>query len=371
MSHHEKYPFIDTPALILDMAKMEANIREMAGIAKDAGVKLRSHIKTHKSPHLAKLQLEAGASGITVAKLGEAEVMADAGITDICIAYPVCGENKLSRLKQLVQKAEISISLDSLEVAQGISRIGEETGKQIPILLEINSGLNRCGVFPGEDALAMARMIDPLPGIDLMGILTHEGHVSSGEQSLEGIKRSAVQVGEKMVNTAEMLRSRGFNIREVSVGSTPTARYIAYVPGITEIRPGTYIFNDRNQIACGVALEDTCAVRVLVTVVSVPAGDRAIIDGGSKTFSCSPSVSGEKYGFGLVPGRPEIGVDRLMEEHGILKATKAMERLNIGDRLEVIPNHICPVCNLADRFYGVRNSKFEREIPILARGKSV
>lgn len=370
MSQEALYPFLDTPALVLNLDKMEVNLEEMAHVARDAGVKLRPHTKTHKSPELAKVQLEFGASGITVAKLGEAEVMADAGIRDICIAYPICGEIKLSRLRKLLERARISISLDSVEVAQGISWVGEEMGRQIPVLLKIDTGLNRCGVLPGDEALVLAEQISPLPGVDLMGILTHEGHVLFKESSPEGIKRSATRAGEEMVKTADLLRSRDFNIREVSVGSTPSARYIAYVPGITEIRPGTYIFNDLNEIACGVATEDTCAVTVLVTVVSIPADDRAIIDAGSKTLSSDRLAHHEKRGFGYIKGHLDIAVDRLTEEHGILYLKNARKKLRIGERLEVIPNHICPVTNLADRFYGIRDGILEGEIRILARGKN-
>lgn len=370
MSEHELYPFLDTPALVLNLDRMEANLKEMADIARDAGVKLRPHAKTHKSPALAKLQLESGASGITVAKLGEAEVMADAGMTDICIAYPICGEIKLSRLKELLEKADVSISLDSVEVARGISAVGEKIGRRISILLKINTGLNRCGVLPGEEALALAQQIAPLPGLDLMGILTHEGHILFKERTLEGVRNSAIQAGEEMVGTANLLRSRGINVREVSVGSTPTARYIASVPGITEIRPGTYIFNDLNEITCGVATEDTCAVTVLVTVVSIPAHDRALIDGGSKTLSSDPLAHQEKRGFGYIKDHPDITVDHMTEEHGILHLKNASETLKIGERLEIIPNHICPVTNLADKFHAVRNGILEREIPILARGKN-
>lgn len=366
----ELYPFLDTPSLVLDLDKMEANIKEMADIARDAGVKLRPHIKTHKSPYIAKLQLESGASGITVAKLGEAEVMADAGIRDICIAYPVCGEIKLARLKRLLERAHISVSLDSVEVARGISSVGEELGKRISILLKIDTGLNRCGVLPGGDALALAEQIAALPRVDLMGILTHEGHALTEERSLEGIKRLAIKVSKQMVETANLLRSRNINIRQVSVGHTPTAKYTAYVPGITEIRPGTYVFNDLNEIASGVGTIDTCAATVLVTVVSIPTNNRAIIDGGSKTFSSDTLAHKENTGFGYVKGHPDITVDRLMEEHGILKLSNARQRLSIGRRLEIIPNHICPVPNLADKFYGVRRGQLEREIPILARGKN-
>ena len=258
--------------------------------------------------------------------------------------------------------------MDSIEVARGISTTGEEIKKQIPILLKINTGLNRCGVLP-SDALAIAEQIDLLPGVDLMGILTHEGH-TYGERTLEGIRRSAIESGDEMVRTANLLRSRGINIREVSVGSTPTVRFIAYVPGITEIRPGIYIFNDLNEINHGVATEDTCAVTVLSTVVSIPADDRAIIDGGSKTFSSDTLDHQEKTGFGYLKGHPDITLDHFAEEHGILKLSNAREKLNIGDQLEIIPNHVCSVTNLADKFYGIRHGILDKEIPILAAGKN-
>ena len=370
MPAHELYPFLDTPALVLDLDKMDANIKEMADIARDAGVKLRPHIKTHKSPYLAKLQLESGASGITVAKLGEAEVMADAGITDIRVAYPICGEIKLARLRRLLERANVSTSLDSVEVARGISSVGEEIGTQVPVFLEINTGMDRCGPASTQEALALAQQIAPLPGLDLVGILTHEGHLLSTERSQESLRQSAIQVADKMVTAANMLRINGIDIGEVSIGSTPAVRYNAHVPGITEIRPGTYIFNDLNEMMSGVATEDTCAVTVLVTVVSIPENDRAIVDGGSKTFSSDTLAHQEKSGFGYIKGHPDVIFDHMNEEHGYLKLANAREKLGIGERLEIIPNHICPIPNLADRFYGVRHGALEREIPILARGKN-
>jgi len=370
MSAEPLYPFLDTPALVLDLDKMEANIKEMAGIAREAGVKLRPHIKTHKSPYLARLQLEAGASGITAAKLGEAEVMAGAGITDIRIAYPICGEIKLARLRRLTENATVSCSLDSMEVARGISSVGQEMNRHFPVLLEINTGMDRCGALPGEEALVLSRKIAALPGLDLVGILTHEGHLLSTERSLASLRQRAIEVAEKMVMTADLLRSNGIDIREISIGSTPAVRYNAGVPGITEIRPGTYIFNDLNEMMSGVATEDTCAVTVLVTVVSIPGDDRAIIDGGSKTFSSDTLAQHEKAGFGHIKGHPDIVLDHMNEEHGYLKLSDARRKLEIGQRLEIIPNHICPIPNLADKFYGVRRGVLAKEIPILARGKN-
>lgn len=359
----------DTPSILVDLDKMEANLKELADIAADAKVGLRPHTKTHKSPALATRQIELGASGITVAKIGEAEVMADAGIRDIRIAYPIIGEQKLARLGKLMERAEISISLDSFEAASGLSDLGQRIQKTIPILLKINTGLDRVGVTSAE-ALDMAKQIAALPGVDLVGILTHEGQAMH-EHSLDGAKRSAREAGALMVSIANRLRDAGIDIREVSVGSTATAREIAYVPGITEIRPGTYIFNDVNEMTIGVATEDTCALTILATVVSIPADNRAVLDAGSKTLTsdqlATPSPRG---GYGYIKGYPDVRIDHLTEEHGMLELENARGRLKIGQKVEIIPNHVCPVVNLADVMYGMRNGVCEGQIEVLCRGKN-
>lgn len=361
--------FDDTPSLLIDMEKMEHNLQEMATIAADAGVALRPHIKTHKSPTLALRQIELGARGVTVAKLGEANVMADAGIKDIRIAYPMVGPEKLARLSSLMERAEISISLDSIEAALGLSDLGQSLGKKIPVLLKINTGLDRVGVTPTE-AQGIGEEIAALPGVDLIGILTHEGH-SLHEQSLEGAKQAAWQAGTAMVETAEQMRRTGLDIREVSVGSTPTARASAYVPGVTEIRPGTYIFNDLNEMTIGVATEDTCALTILATVVSIPATNRAILDAGSKTLTSDLLVPpSSRGGFGCIKGYPDVKIARLTEEHGILELQDAKDRLKIGQQVEIIPNHVCPVVNLADVMYMMRNGECVGQVEVLARGKN-
>ncbi len=361
--------YLDTPSLLIDADRMERNLQEMAGVAADAGVALRPHIKTHKSPSLALRQLELGAGGITVAKIGEAEVMADAGIRDIRIAYPIVGEPKLKRLSQLMERADVSISLDNVDVARGLSDLGARIGRKIPVLLKINTGLDRVGVTPPE-AVEIGKLIADLPGVNLVGILTHEGHALH-EASLEGAQQAARQAGKAMVDTAEEMRRAGLDIREVSVGSTATAREIAYVPGVTEIRPGTYIFNDLNEITIGVATEDTCALTVLVTVVSIPAADRVVVDSGSKTLTSDllGPPSG-KEGHGYVKGHPDVTIARLTEEHGMLIVKDARSRFSIGQQLEIIPNHICPVVNLADVMYLMRNGECEGQVEVLARGKN-
>ena len=361
--------YLDTPSVLIDVNKMERNLKEMADIAADAGVRLRPHVKTHKSPFLALRQLELGASGITVAKIGEAEVMADAGIKDIRIAYPIVGEPKLARLAKLMERADVSISLDSVEAARGLSELGKRMGKRIPILLKINTGLYRVGILP-EEALEVAEGIRPLEGVKLVGILTHEGQVMKNN-TWEGAKASALEAGQMMVETAGRLRQAGFGIDEVSVGSTPTARFIAYVPGVTEIRPGTYIFNDFNEMAVGVATEDTCSLTVLATVVSIPSDERAILDAGSKALTSDligpPSP---RTGHGYVKGHPDITIARLTEEHGILSLTDAKNKLEIGQQVEIIPNHVCPVVNLTDVMYLMKDDVCQGQVEVLARGRS-
>jgi len=361
--------YLDTPCLLIDADTVERNLQEMAAIAADAGVALRPHIKTHKSPVLALRQLELGAHGVTVAKIGEADVMADAGIRDIRIAYPIVGAEKLARLARLMERADVSISLDSVEVARGLSDLGQSLGRRIPVLLKINTGLARVGVTPPE-AVGLGKQIAALPGVDLVGILTHEGQAMR-ENSLEGAKRAAREAGKTMVDTAGQMRSAGLDIREVSVGSTATAREIAYVPGITEIRPGTYIFNDLNEMTIGVATEETCALTVHATVVSIPSDDRAILDAGSKTLTSDLlGVPNSRGGYGYIKGYPDVKIARLTEEHGILELQDARKRLTIGQRVQVIPNHVCPVVNLADVMYLMRNGKCEGQVEVLARGKN-
>jgi D-serine deaminase-like pyridoxal phosphate-dependent protein len=361
------YPEIDTPAVIVDLEKLEINLSAMAEQARSSGVKLRPHTKTHKSPWIAHLQLRHGACGITVAKLGEAEVMVNAGIEDILIAYPIWGEAKLKRLSRLLDRARVSLSLDSMEVAEGLALLGRKRGTSIPIYLEIDTGMERCGLKPGEEARALCRKLDTLKGITLLGLLTHAGH-AYGVKNREELQRIGRREGELLVGLREVLRREdGIQIEEISVGSTPTARITMHVAGVTEVRPGTYVFNDVGQMKIGVATFDTCAASVLVTVVGRPAPNRVIIDAGSKTFSSDKREGME--GYGVIKGRSHISFVRMSEEHGILLSDEEAENLKIGDRLEIIPNHICACVNLSDEIYGVRDGRLEWVIPVSARGR--
>lgn len=357
---------LDTPSLVVELDVMEANIARMASLAREQRVALRPHIKTHKSPWIAKKQLEAGAVGITVAKLGEAEVMVAGGVRDVLVAFPLVGRAKLERLERLALEADLAVSLDAIEVAEGLSAVGERLGTKIPIYLEIDTGLGRVGVQSGSHAVGLARRVAALPGLELRGVMTHGGHVGA-EESVGALERASRRQASDLVATANAIREAGMPVEVVSPGSTLAAPFEADTEGVTEIRPGTYVFNDANTVARWSATENTCAAFILATVVSRSAKDRAVIDAGSKTLGADARVGGGP-GIGIVRGRTDVIVERTSEEHGTLRVDPTSD-LKIGDRIEVIPNHICPVVNLSDVLIGTRNGHIEMEIPVAARGR--
>jgi D-serine deaminase-like pyridoxal phosphate-dependent protein len=361
------YADLDTPSLLFDLDVVERNAREMASLASEAGVALRPHTKTHKSPEIAALQRDAGSSGITVAKLGEAEVMVGAGFDDVLIAYPLWGDAKLARLRSLLERASIRVSLDSVEVAEGIGRVGADLGRHVQVLVEVDTGLHRLGRPPGGATVELVTRVARVPGVEVAGLLTHAGHAYR-VTAAEELRRVAEREALDLVETAEVCARAGLEVREISVGSTPTARTAARVEGVTEIRPGTYIFNDVQQMRLGVATEADCAARVLVTVVARPSAERFVIDGGSKVFSSDGAEGPPFAGRGVVLGRPDLRLDVFSEEHGVGHLEGGDVR--IGDRLEVIPLHVCATVNLFDAAFGVRGGRVDHEIPILARGRS-
>jgi len=356
---------LDTPSLIVDLDRMQRNIERMAEIARNAGVALRPHAKTHKIPHIGRLQLRAGSPGLTVAKLGEAEVFMDGGIEDLFIAYPLWGEAKWQRLCHLAERGSIRVAADSYDVLEGISQSAARHGIRIPVRLEVDCGFGRCGLQTPEEVRTLARRMGGLHGVTLVGLMGFGGQ-SYAQEDAEGIRRVAREEGEQLVGIASLLRADGFDIRDVSAGSTPTAPHVARVPGITEIRPGTYIFSDRDQVALGWGELDDCALTLLVTVISRPTPTRAIVDGGSKTFSSDTVAHGD--GMGAVRNHPDYIVSWLTEEHGILEVPPDAH-LPIGTRLDIIPNHACAALNLHDRLVAVRGENVEEVWPVAARGR--
>lgn len=361
---------IKTPAIIVDIAKVKDNIKTMAQIAKQNKCNLRPHIKTHKIPELAKMQLEAGAAGITCAKLSEAEVMADAGINDIFIAYPLIDRIKIEQAIALGRKVKLILGVDSFEGADMISQAAHLKGAAVEVRIEVDTGLKRTGISV-YNALAFAKYIKNLPGLKLSGIYTYRGLILDAKQT-DDREAAGRQEGEVLVSLAEMLKDEGIGIDDISVGSTPTAEFAAKVGGVTEIRPGTYIFNDMMQVNNKSATIDKCAAIVLVSVVSTPSEDMAVIDGGSKTFSTDAKMEIFPYflkGYGKIIGYDDLIFDRLWEEHGVIRSASGKTNLKIGQKLMMIPNHICTTVNLHDYVYFVDSYSSIRKVKVEARGK--
>ena len=349
-------PDIDTPSLVIDGDVVRRNLQAMQDVADAAGVRLRPHTKTHRSTALARMQLDVGAAGVTVAKLGEAEVMIDAGIDDVLVAYPLVGEAKLSRLRALLERARVRTTLDTIEVAEGLGGVGRALGRDVEVLVEVDTGLHRLGRPPGEPTAALVRQVAGVDGVEVVGLITHAGHAYRSADAQE-LADAAEREGRDLVETAERCMKDGIDLREISVGSTPTARSVAGVAGVTEIRPGTYVFNDVQQMRLGVATEATCAARILTTVVS-RVDDRFVLDAGTKAFSSDGGDGPPFPGRGVVVGRPGLRLEFMNEEHAVGHAA-AEEDLRVGDRVEVIPLHVCSAVNLFDSASVIRDGRLD------------
>jgi D-serine deaminase-like pyridoxal phosphate-dependent protein len=354
---------LPTPSVLVDIDVLERNIADMQRRAREAGVRLRPHAKTHKAPEIARRQIESGAAGLTLAKVSEAEVFATAGFEDLFLAYPIVGEDKARRLLALSDRIRIAVGADSEEGARGLGRIFRAAGRRLPVLLKVDCGFHRVGVEP-ESAVAEARRIADLPGIAFCGVFTHAGQ-GYGQPTAEGLARTAADEGRIVAATADAIRSAGLPCEEVSLGSTPTARRAIAAPGVTECRPGTYVYNDRSQLALGTCSLEGCALSILATVVSAPAAGRAVVDAGSKTLSTDP-LRPAPDGYGLLLGTGSV-LARLSEEHGVIRVAPG-DRFRVGDRVRILPNHACVVANLHDRLVAVRGDRVEGEIRVAARG---
>jgi D-serine deaminase-like pyridoxal phosphate-dependent protein len=358
---------LDTPAVLIDLDKLEQNIARLASFAKAQRVNLRPHIKTHKIPQIAQLQLRAGAIGITCQKLGEAEIMAASGLDDILITYPIIGEHKLNRLTQLKQSAKVCTVLDSEEAMAPLAAHMQHEALQHEIMIEVNTGLNRCGVLPGEPVLKLVQRLQQFPSLKLRGIFTHEGHAYNFP-NLQERERVVMKAADDMKRTAHLLREHCFACEVISVGSTPSAMIIGRAEGVTEMRPGNYVFCDRVQLKLGSCTEDQISASVLATVISRPAPDRVIIDAGNKTM-CTDNAADFNNTIGVVVGHPELTFHYSSEEHGRITSKTGRIDLKVGDRVRLLPNHACGMMNMHDEVYGVRGEVVEEVWKVAARGK--
>ena len=357
---------LDTPAMLVDLDVMERNLQRVADYCRGNDLRLRPHTKTHKSPYVGKLQLDSGAAGLTVAKVGEAEVMVDSGTPDMLLAYPVIGRSKLERLMEVAKKTRLTVALDNMTSARQLSDAARAAQATVGVLAETDVGLGRVGVSPGEELTQLAQCIRRLPHLDFEGITFYPGHIKdAGEHGMQQIE----ELGRLIESVLEDFRRADIAVNIVSGGSTPALYQSHKLHGLTEIRPGTYVFNDLNTVRSGgCALED-CAASILVTVVSTARPGQMIIDGGSKTFSSDRSMTPPEATYGRIVEAPDCDFHKMNEEHGYVDITRAGRDFAVGDRVRVIPNHVCVAMNLHERVYGVRGDKVERIWQVEARGK--
>jgi D-serine deaminase-like pyridoxal phosphate-dependent protein len=357
-----------TPAILVEQPKVLANIDRMQELADRRGIRMRPHTKTHKSPIIARWQIDRGAVGICCAKLGEAEVFARAGFTDIRLPYPINPRNA-DRVVDLLERTTLSFIVDHVDVARGWSEAMKEAGRTVEVLIKVDVGFHRCGIDPDPArAIPFIKAVAALPGVTLKGLLSHAGH-GYHASSDDHLKEIAEAEARTLHTLATLARDEGVQIDELSAGATPTARFSLQQDWITEYRAGNYVYFDRTQAGLGAATLDDCALTVLATVVSKPAVDRLVLDCGSKTLT-----SDGARGFAPLPGHgtvlehPELTLERLSEEHAVVRVA-AMTTLEPGDRVRVIPNHSCVVSNLVDEAWLIDGASVLGPLPIAARGK--
>ena len=362
---------IPTPAVLIDVDQMERNLVAWQTIMTARGKRFRPHVKTHKIPKIALRQQELGACGIAAAKPSEAAPFYAAGCRDIVIAYPSVGIDKWKRLARMARDAHIATNVDSDAQARGLSEAAVAEGVTIGVQIEIDSGFHRVGIDIADvdQIAAFAELLVALPGIDFEGITTHRGKFDERLARMTN-DEAGMEEGEVLADLADRLRAVGIPVREVTAGGTMTGRGVAMVDGVTEVRAGTYVFFDAMQVSFGAAGPDEVAVSIISTVVSRRRGGWATIDAGSKTFSGDRGVTGSGApGAGAIADA--IGLDasvmRLTEEHGMV-GLGGGTTVEIGQRIQFTPFHVCTAVNLSNELVAVRNGVVEAVWPVLARG---
>lgn len=365
---------VDTPALIIDIDRVRANLDDMATFCRARGVDLVPHTKTHRTPEFARMQVESGATALCIAKLGEAEALAEAGLEDFVMAYPIVGQLKFDRARRLLRRGvRVRFTTDHLDSAVAFGQGCAVDGLEAEVTVKVDTGFHRVGLAP-PDALSLALRLSSSPGLRVVGFICHEGH-AAGAPSEDDCHRLSSETGETMASLLRDLRAAGVDARVASVGSTATAKRTTLAEGVTEVRPGIYPFNDLGQVVRGTVGIDRCAARVLATVVSHPAADRAVVDAGSKSMGQDLlSIWFEEggRGHGLVVGHPGWDIHQLSEEHGWMRWTGEGEPspMPVGSQVQILPNHICTVFHALGRSTILRDGEVEAEWTATARGCS-
>jgi D-serine deaminase-like pyridoxal phosphate-dependent protein len=356
---------LETPVPVVDLHRMECNIARTTAYAKQHGIALRPHVKTHKAPFIAAQQLASGVQGLTCATPRELEVMS-AVSHDLLLAYPPFGRQKLDRVMAVAGPAKITVSLDSIEAAVGLGEAAQRAGRHIDVYVEIDAGMRRVGVATVKDAIDVIAAIGKQPALRYAGIAFYAGHI---RDHVTQQQPKLDRLYEMLDRTVEELAAAGLRPAVVSGGSTPTIWRTHEMPHVNEMRPGTYVYNDRGTSAMGACEDDDCALTVLATVVSTSVPGQVVIDAGCKALGREPvrGVAGE--GFGTVLGYPEVIVASMSEEHGILDLGQTAWRPRVGERVRIVPNHVCIVVHLHETIYGLRDDAIETQWPVVARGR--
>ncbi|ATB47455.1 alanine racemase [Corallococcus macrosporus DSM 14697] len=359
----DRLDMMTTPAALVDLDRVDANLRRVAAYTRQHGLRWRPHTKTHKTPELARLQLAAGAQGVTVATVREAEVMATV-CDDVLLAYPPVGEDRLTRLMALPPQVRLTVALDSGEALGMLDRAARMAGRTVGVLVELDLGMRRVGVQSPEDAIALAGNVAFGSGLEYRGITFYAGHLRLPQEKLGSAMR---EQSERLATFIEALTDSGLRPGTVSGGSTPTLWRSHDVTGLTEIRPGINIFNDRNAVSVGACAWDECAYSVLATVVSTTVPGQAVIDAGSKALAKEEGFTDTGV-YGALLGKPEVLVRGLSEEHGLLDLSNTSWRPYVGERVRVVPNHACASVNLHDTLHLLRQGAWAGQYAITARG---
>jgi D-serine deaminase-like pyridoxal phosphate-dependent protein len=355
---------LTTPAAIVDFPILRSNLDRMARYTHSHGLALRPHIKTHKTREIARLQLSLGAVGVTVATIREARVMASVA-ADLLIAYPPVGRARVEGIVDLPPATRVTVALDSQAAAENLSAATSSAGRTVGVLVEMDVGMHRVGLRDGTDIVELAERVARLPGLDYRGVMFYPGHI---REHVDRQEPALQRLNEDLDQRIMALRKAGLAPATVSAGSTPAAFASHKVHGLTEIRPGTYVFNDRTTAEIGACSSSDCALTVLATVVSTAVPGQAVVDAGSKALGREPLRAGAGDGFGAVHGRPEVTVSGMSEEHGILDLSRTDWRPRIGDRVRIVPNHVCYVVNLHPRLYVVDGDAPVEIWEVAARG---
>lgn len=365
------YKELDTPALLIDRERLIKNIVDMQAYANENHVALRPHTKTHKMPELARLQMEYGACGIAVAKVGEAEVMFQNGMKDIFIANQIVGRTKLERIAKLTQAgARISFGIDCPYHVIAAEEVFSESGVKVPVLVEIEVGENRSGIIEEADFIKLLAAIKECNNVEFEGIFSHDGN-SYRAQDIDELNAISNGAQVRTLQFAKLAEDYGMPCKTVSYGATPTfMNHVEILPGITELRPGTYALMDEGQ-GNAIGTLDRCAATVLATVISKPTDERVILDVGAKGLTMQKRTVGicTTKGLGIIYEYPETCIDSVFDEHAILYDKAFHDKVNIGDKVRIIPVHICPVSNLYEKAYLISEGEVVSELDIACRAK--